>query len=86
VVARAHRAKQDSPVTWSGRQPVEHPGLGEHGEAVRHSQCSTMRPPTTRHTSITVKSTGRPLGGPKYGPVAVPRPRTRTQIVSPGSR
>jgi len=44
-----------------------------------------MRPPTTRHTSITVKSTGRPLGGPKYGPVAVPRPRTRTQIVSPDS-
>jgi hypothetical protein len=28
-----------------------------------------MRPSTTRHTSITVKSTGRLLGGPKYGPV-----------------
>lgn len=33
--------------------------------------------------STTVMSTGRPLGGPKNGPVAVPLTRTRAHTVSP---
>jgi hypothetical protein len=44
VIARARRAKQDPPAIRpagrsrrSGRQPVEHAGLGERREAVRHS-------------------------------------------------
>ena len=45
-------------------------------------QCSTIRPSTTRARSNTVMSTGLLLGGPKNGPVAVPRARTRTQILS----
>ena len=45
-------------------------------------QCSTIRPSTTRARSNTVMSTGLLLGGPKNGPVAVPRARTRTQMVS----
>ena len=48
-------------------------------------QCSTMRPSTIRAMSTTVMSTGRPLGGPKKGPVAVPRARARTQMLSPCS-
>jgi hypothetical protein len=36
-----------------------------------------------RAISITVISTARRLGGPKKGPVLVPRAVTRTQMVSP---
>ncbi len=37
-------------------------------------QCSTICPSMTRATSITVKSTSQPVGGPKNGPVLVPCP------------
>ena len=63
-----------------GSQPVERASAGEQREPVRDAPLLNDRPAATRQTSITVTSIGRPLGGPKNGPVAVPRARTRIQI------
>ena len=69
MVTRVHRAKQDPPAI--------RPTPGHAGQAASRSstpvwastakrsgtpQCSTMRPSRTRHTSITVKSTGPAAG------------------------
>jgi hypothetical protein len=57
--------------------------LGQQGEAVGHSPVFDDAAVDHARDVTTVMSTGRLLGGPKNGPVAVPHARTRSQMVSP---
>ncbi len=63
----------------SAREPGELAGLGEQREAVRHPPVLDDPAVHDGARSNTVMSMGLLLGGPKKGPVAVPRARTRTQ-------
>ena len=60
-------------VTGGDRSRSSTPVWASNANRSGTPQCSTIRPSTIRATSNTVSSTLRPDGGPKNGPVAVPR-------------